>query len=193
MRTSGGKRIGRRGGKRLDLEALKGALRDGRVWVSLGVVSVVEGESSHFALDGEDVLVDVELMPGGEPALCRLGSALGGAGVGIWAIPPVGSEVIVAIPDGDLAGDPVIVSVLASGQTPAGLAESTIVIVPPAGGKVLIHGGDAGAAVSLATRADVQAVVDAYAAHTHGGTVAVPSLTPELAPDPDGTAVLEAE
>lgn len=112
-------------------------MQDSRTHTAIGLV-VAPGGESHFIIDGQDVLVDVELLPNGEQLLCRLGSIAGGAGFGVWAIPPVGTEVSVLIPHGDLEMDPVVIGTLTSGTAPAGLDASTLVIIPPPGGKVVI-------------------------------------------------------
>lgn len=119
---------GAHGSRKLPLDAIKESLADGRVWVKLGIVAQLEGETSHYELDGEDLLVDVELMPDRVPLLCRLGVAGGGAGRGIWWVPQVGTEVLVAVIDGDLEADGVIVACLSTGAVPAGLDATTLVI-----------------------------------------------------------------
>ena len=79
------------GSRRFPLEDLRAALRDGRAWVELGVVYWPVGQAQHWELDGDDVLVHVLLMPGQEPLMCRLFHQ-----EGIWRVPPVNTEVMVA-------------------------------------------------------------------------------------------------
>lgn len=188
--------------KRFDMTALREALADGRVHASLALV-VLEG-SSHFEVtEGADVLVDVELQPSGVRTSARLG------GVGIYAIPPVGAEVIVLVPDGELEAGAVLVA--RTGEAPDGLAADTLVVVAPAGGTVLVHDGTAAEAVALATKADVQGLrdyvnqqFDAASGHKHSvsgavtvaiTTIAVtPTATPNIpVPQPAGTSVLRAK
>jgi hypothetical protein len=182
--------------------------------VVLSRALVVREGTSHFEIvdGGADVLVDVQLMPSGQPCTARLGGLGGGPGRGCWAIPPVGAEVIVGVPRGSLEAGVVILACESTGQVPDGLGETTYVVCVPAGGQLLVHDGSAGAAVSLATRADLQAVVDElevfrliYNAHTHlsatpGNPTAVPvalhgaaSPTPPEYPSPAGTTVLKGK
>jgi len=171
--------------KRLNLEPLARALQSAggpaKLWVGLGVVALPEGESSHWELveeDGQvvDILVDVELMPNALDVTCRLGNAGGGAGRGIWAIPAVGDEVIVAMPAGELAFAPSIVAVLSSGNVPNPSGEG------PAAGRtiimdqeVLIHDGTGGT--------DQVVLKSAYEVHKHG-TGTGPSSPPDNAAAP---------
>jgi hypothetical protein len=199
----------KRTAKRLPIDTIKDVLQDTRVWVKVGVVRLFEGETSHYELDGADIVVDVEIMPERTPALCRLGVSHGG----VWRVPGVGQEVLVAVPEGDWDADPVIIAELSSGAVPDGVGPSTAVIQVPTGGQVLVHDGDAGDAVVLATKADVQAVVDEletfrqlYNTHAHigplppGGPTGIPgpsfihgTPTPPMYPSPGGTEVLKAK
>lgn len=193
--------------KRPDMSALREAMRDRRVWCSLGKVLPSDDGGSHYSIDGGEILVDVEIQPSLEEVSAIVGSAAGGNGAGVWAIPPVGAEVIVAIPEGEVEFQPTIVSVLSSGTAADGLAENTIVIVAPTGGQVIVHDGSSGDAKELAYKSDVQAVVDTFNGHTHGyipsgtGTPALstgPATSPTGAPpvdspDPEGTTVLKGK
>lgn len=186
---------GQRAGRRLDITEIREALLDDRTWCGLGLV---EKRESHFHIEENDVLVEVRLMPGNQPILCRLGAAAGGPGQGVWMIPPVGSEVAVLIPDGELEADCMIVATLSSGAVPDGLVENTMVVVSP---NVLIHDGVNAGAEALVKKSE-------FAAHVHSipplsvpnavpagpgspVTVAAPSLTP-TAPI-TGTTVLKAK
>lgn len=184
--------------RRFDMAALREALADGKVHVSLAVV--VQDGSTHFeVVEGADVLVDVELHPSGVRCSARL------AGSGIYAIPPVGAEVVVLVPDGELEAGPVIVS--RTGEAPDGLNPTTLIIVAPAGGQVLVHDGAAADAQVLALKTDVDALKTTVAAHktvfdahvhiltlTSGtGTAAIPALPMATPADPVGTAVLRAK
>jgi hypothetical protein len=122
---------GEHGARKLPTDTIREVLQDSRVWIKLGIVTKFDGETSHYELDGEDLLVDVELMPNREPVFCRMGTLGGGQFLGVWAIPGVGTEVLVAVPDGDLEMDPVIIACLSSGVMPGGAAavdEQTLVI-----------------------------------------------------------------
>lgn len=126
-------RMGRLGAKAFNLAELKEIIRDGKIWTGLGVVVKRPEDSAHYEIVSEggsavDVLVDVDLMPNKEPLFCRLGSFAGGAGLGVWRIPPVGTEVVVIIPDGEFEGGPMIVATLASRDVPSQLDEDTLVV-----------------------------------------------------------------
>jgi hypothetical protein len=119
-------------------------------------------------------------------------------------IPPVGAEVVLGVPDGELEGGAVIIACESTGQVPDGLGETAIVIVAPAGGQVLVHDGAAADAVPLATKADVQALRDyvnaqfSGAGHTHvapsgGGTTTVTTPVGGTPGQPAGTTVIKGK
>lgn len=123
--------------QRLDLGQLKEALRDGKLWAALGVVTKFPGETVHYEVDddGQGVSVDVELIPNRERVSCRLGSGSGG---GVWRIPAEGSEVAVLVPMGDLEADPILVatvdappSQLTDDSTTVIVATGTVKVIAP--------------------------------------------------------------
>jgi hypothetical protein len=213
-------------GRALDVTALRALVQDdGKVHLQRGKVWI-EGGGSHYELVEEggqvvDVLVDVQIMPQEIPVTCRLGGLGGGPGCGMWAIPPVGAEVIVGVPRGELAAGCVILAVESSQEVPDGLGPTTYVVAVPAGGQLLVHDGTASHAVPLATLADLQALRDyvdaqfrAVGGHTHvcavpgQPTTAIacapliappspPAPPPEGAsvpvPNPSGTSVLKGK
>ena len=125
----------------------------------MGVVLDSEDGGPHFDLDGEDMTVDVQLMPSGDEITVRVGTVAGGFYRGIWAVPPVGAEVKVSVPDGDLAFQPVIDSWYSSGQLPEGIGEATLVIAAPPGGEIYLHDGSG--------TLDALVKKSAYEAHKH--------------------------
>jgi hypothetical protein len=181
--------------KRVNLTAIKEALRDGRIWTKLGIVGTDDG--NHYSLSDGDLLIEVRLMPDGEEVTCRMAVAGGGAGLGFWYIPAKGTEVVVAIPDGEIEAEPAIVGVLSTGSLPDGIAEGTIVI---AESQVLVHDGSGGA-VALALKSDVNQLRNEVALHTHvttavtGGGGPVGVLSPPAGPftPPAGTTVLKGK
>jgi hypothetical protein len=202
----------RKAAKRFDPAALRELVDEGRVHAARALV-VQEG-SSHFEIvdGGADVLVDVEIQPSGVRCTARLGGLGGGPGRGIWAIPPVGAEVVLLVPDGELEAGAVIVACESTGAVPSGLDATTYVICAPAGGKVLVHDGSSGDAVPLATKADVDAlkatlddVKIAHDTHVHvltiaaasgsggTGTAAPPVIKAPTPPAMSGTSVLRAK
>ena len=120
-----------RGTRRLELADLRDALKDSRVWTAIGVVRDPGGGDAHYLIEDGDVLVEIEIMPGGEQALARLGSAAGGPGGGVWRIPPIGTEVAILVPLGEFDVSPIIIGTLSSNQPPTGLDADTIIVVAP--------------------------------------------------------------
>lgn len=151
--------------KRPDLSGLKEALKDGRVWCALGIVLEDDGGGAHFEITEGEVLVDVELQPSEEEITCVVSSPVGGLGVGVFAVPPVGAEVIVAVPDGDILFQPTVVGVM-NGSAPDGLSGTTLVIAAPSGGEVLIHDG-ANGTEPLARKSDMEALELHVDTHFH--------------------------
>ena len=121
-----------RGSRRMATDAMRQALHDRRYWVGLGLVYVPGGEELHYEIDPDiGVIVYVQLMPDEEPLQCRLGGLGEGVANGVWRIPPVGSEVAVCCPAGEIHNDPMIVGVLSSGGTPSELDADTLVVRAP--------------------------------------------------------------
>ena len=141
----------------------------------LGIVLASEDGGPHFELDGEDLTVEVSLMPTQTQLTVRVGTVAGGPGSGIWRVPPVGAEVLVAVPDGDLDFQPTLASWYSSGSLPSDISESTLVIAAPAGGNIYLHDGS-GNVDQLVTKS-------AYEAHTHGSPVG-PTTVADNALDP---------
>lgn len=133
----------RLGGKSLDPSDLKDLLRDRRVWVGLGVVVKRSEDSSHFEIADGDVLVEVDLMPERTPIFARLAHWHG-----VWKIPAVGAEVMIAVAGGELEGDPMLIAEL-SAAVPSALDEQTLVILGPQ--KVIVASTDAASKVYLGT------------------------------------------
>jgi len=116
-----------------DLSNLQKLMRDERAWVVRGTVWVPPGRSSHYRVisEGElvrSVLIEVRTVPGNHDLTCELSTIAGGANMGIWAVPPVGSQVVVALPDGSVSFTPTIVGVLAYGA-PDRISEDKTIIV----------------------------------------------------------------
>lgn len=141
---------GRRGSKRLDLSDARHLFRDSRLWVSIGVVTAPEG-ADRFTVADDDVRVEVILQPSLQDVTCRLAA-------GIWNVPNEGEEVLVVLPEGELAFMPTILAVLSTGAVPSsqGPAANTIVIER---GEVIVHDGNGGAA-ALPTKASVDDLRD---------------------------------
>ena len=171
--------------------SLSSSLVDEAVPSVMGVVAVHEGETSHWERDVDtgDVHVSVVTHGHGSPMKALLHGG-GGGGVGFWAIPPVGTEVAVVFPDGDYEGDPVLYG---GGGAPEGLDGTTILIIAPAGGRVVIDDGSGGTG-ALVTKEEFEAHDHAAPTLTGGSTTYAAGVGARTsAPDPiTGTKVLEA-
>ena len=167
-------------GRRFDPSDLRRLVRDQRLWCALGVVVAPDDGGLHFDLDGEDLLVEVEIQPSQLDLTCRLGSPFGGPNLGLWQVPPVGAEVVVLLPEGEIEFQPTIVAVLSSGALPADVAENTVVI---AEAQVLIHDG-MGGAEPLITKSQ-------FDQHKHGTGVGPSTVPDNIATS--GTVVLKAK
>lgn len=179
--------------KKLDLNPLRRALKDHRVWSKLAVVIDPDGDARHFELVTEDgvlvdIIVEVETVPDRVPLSCRLSGGVGGE----WRVPAIGEEVVVCVPDGMIDFQPTIVAVLSSNEIPNPVGQG------PAAGRTIItnseifaHDGTGGAQ-ALPTKADYDALKAKYDGHKHaaflGGTASVAGLTSSPASDPTGTA-----
>jgi hypothetical protein len=157
---------------------------------------VVNEGSSHYrqtaANEGVDILVFVELQPGLEKVACRLLAPCGGPVAGLWRVPPLGSEVLVVFPAGELEAGGVIVGSLSSGAVPDGITATNLVM---AGAEILAVAGDAADAVPLATKADVEALKSTFNLHTHPVSAApgTTGVTTQPASSPVGTQIFKAE
>jgi hypothetical protein len=201
-------RARRRGTKRLDLSTLREALKDTRVWASMGVVIKPDGEegATHWEIvvddagNATDIVVEVNLVPANIEVTARLNM------LGVVQVPEVGDEVLVVFPDGQLDWMPVIAARMSSGAVPypsSALIHDTrpkptsILIVPPPGGHVYIYDGDTGTVEPLVKRSE-------FVGHTHKVPVLTAgdqSYAPGVAAGPDtsgaatitGTTVLLAK
>lgn len=146
----------------MDMVALREALADGKVHGAIGVVVVEDG--AHFeVVEGAEVIVHLELQPSGVRCSGRL------SGMGLYAVPPVGAEVIVLVPDGELEAGAVIVG--RTGEAPDGLSSMTLVVVVPAGGELVVHDGAAADGKRLVTH-------DEFMKHGHPTAATGPTSGP---------------
>lgn len=100
----------RQGAKPLNMPVFRDALRDHSLWCGLALVENFPGADNHFEVtDTGDVLLSIIIQPERTPITARLGSFGGGPGLGIWRIPPVGSEVMWICPHGDIEEEDVLV------------------------------------------------------------------------------------
>lgn len=120
---------GRKGARRFDPSDLRQLLRDERLWAQLGTVRKVAGAAQHWELVDGHILVDVETHPRRLELRCRLGTAAGGMGRGLWRVPAVGEEVAVLVPDGEIDFYPIIVAVLESGTAPDRVGDDRTLLV----------------------------------------------------------------
>lgn len=165
----------KQGAKRVDLTGLREVLRDRRCWACMGLI-VKGDDGSHFELDATDVLVEVESVPDGKRMTARLGSLAGGPGRGVWAIPPVGTEVAMIVPEGSTEFGPIIVGTLSTGEVPSELDETIVVMSNNLGDIAVVPMGDLKLGDNSATEAAIRgnsfkvtfdAFVTKYNAHSH--------------------------
>jgi hypothetical protein len=195
MRISAPRRQ-RRGAMRVDLKGLRDALADTRLWASLAIVALPEGEARpHWEIDTDesgnirDIFVDVVLVPANIEVEARLSGV--GTGVAMIDIPALGDEVIIVFPDGRLDHAPTIVArtsgSVRSDVEAQGPAPQRLVIIAP---EVLIHNGD-GTAEPLVRKSEFDAHREWALGHKHagllGGTASVAALTSPPASAPVGT------
>lgn len=130
---------------------------------AMAVVAVHPGETAHWRRTDEgDVAISVVTNSSGTPMWALL-HAVGGGGLGLWCIPPVGTEGVVVFPDGDFEGDAVFYG---GGAAPAQLDASILMIVAPAGGRVMIVDAAGGTPKALVT-------VDEFKDHDHAAPTLV--------------------
>lgn len=179
-------------GKRVDLTNIAKTMEQlgfaRGLFSCLGVVKEAEDGGLHFDLDGEDLTVDVELQPSGTTITARLGTVGGSFGAGVWWIPPIGSEVLVAVPDGDIDFQPIIVAQYSSGSVPSDVEAGSVVIACAPGTKIYLHDGSGGA--------DPLPTLNEFKMHTHptGVGPSGPTIDPIPGVGPiTGTTVVEAK
>lgn len=198
--------------RRPDLTAIRDALKDDRCWACFGLVVAGE-DGNHFEIvENSDVLIEVSLMPKEERITCRLGSMAGGPGRGVWAIPPVGTEVAVLVPDGEIDATPIIVATLSTGDVTTDLDDTIIVMSNSLGDIAVVPNGDVSLGVKGATEQALRgnsfqtrfndlvtqfnAFVTAFNEHDHtgvtagGGTSGAPSTPSSAVGTPSNSADL---
>lgn len=196
---------GRRPRKRLDLTDVRSLVADRRIWCSVGKVIVPDDHegAQHFELVTgaggaiTDILVEVELQPSLQDVTCRMSGFAGGAGRGIWTVPAVGDEVLVMLPEGQIAFMPTIVGILSTRDIPndggQGPAEGRTIIV---NSEVLVHDGSGGA-VPLALKSDVDALANYVDTELSlpvvGGGGGNATVATTVAPVAEGTAIFKAK
>lgn len=186
------RRRGKKATKRPDLSMVREALRDQREWIFKA--EVIEGDNgSHYEIINDEIIVDLITLPMEMEISAVVGFPIGGSGSGVFSIPPLGSEVLVAIPDGDLDFQPTIIAVQSGTGAPSGLSESTIVIVAPEGGQVLVHDGDSGETEPVVLKSEYDALKAHIDAHIHPTSMGPSSQPTVPAPEAPGTEVLKAK
>jgi len=126
----------RRSVQRLDVTPLRELVRDGRQFPTLGVVEKDDPDDpgDHFEIVEDSygnkfAMVQVTIMPRGVHLFARLGSLGGGAAMGLWRIPAVGTEVVVVIAEGEPEFMSMVVATLDSGSPPDGVSDDKTILV----------------------------------------------------------------
>lgn len=138
-------------------------------------VQIHDGETQHWEVTDEGAMsVSVVTHQHAVPidALLKGG---GNDGKGVWFIPSVGTEVLIAFENGDFEGDAYIVGVF--GHSPAGLQPGTILVL---GDNIEIR-SVGGTAQPLAFKSDVEAVDAKYDGHIHQESTMAPTSGPIIA------------
>ncbi len=111
----------------MTLTSLKQLIGEGdKVWCLAARVEVHTGQSLHYEKTAEGAMMisvqtlrhDVEIW-----ALLKGGAV----GIGMWFIPPVGTEVLISFDDGEFEGDAYIVGI--HGHSPDDLTPDKILII----------------------------------------------------------------
>jgi hypothetical protein len=89
-----------------------------------GHIDLVLGDDGAI----EDVLVEVITQPGLVPLTARMSQTVPSPGGGVWELPYVGAECVVAIPDGSYRFMPTIVGWLSAGSVPDDVGEGRLVV-----------------------------------------------------------------
>jgi len=101
--------------KRMDWTPWREALKDDRAWVRIAQVWKPDDAKRHYRIVTQgstivQVLIEVFTIPHGEDLTPELAPDAGG----LWRIPDIGTEVIVALPDGEKEHEPTVVGIRAS-------------------------------------------------------------------------------
>lgn len=121
-----GARRPKRGSKRIDVGTMKEVLQDKRAWIRVGFVV------SEATLDGHDIIVAVEVEPSGEVYEVQVGATMADAnGNGIFAIPEEGTEVLIAVTEGEPDSMAVLIRSLGNSQVPERVAAGRILVKCP--------------------------------------------------------------
>jgi hypothetical protein len=110
----------------MTLQATRDLLESERVWCVAARVALHDGEDAHHQMTDEgQMMVSVRTLRHDVQIWAILAGG-GSADVGVWFIPPVGTEVIVNFDDGMFEGDAYIVGI--HGKAPSDLAPGKVFI-----------------------------------------------------------------
>lgn len=111
----------------MTLTALKQLIGEGdKVWCLAARVEVHDGEEDHYDVTAEGaMMISVKTLRHDVPVWALLKG--GGVGIGVWYIPPVGTEVLLGFDDGEFEGDAYIAGI--HGHSPEGLVPDTILVI----------------------------------------------------------------
>lgn len=190
----------------LDISAVRAAVgARGQIPSALGLVT-----GPGTVNEDGDVEVEVTLHDQDVPITALLGGMWGSLSRGLYVGIAPNQEVLIGFPNGEYEATPVILMVLPSAGGDAGnlpqemldgdtwrndrvvLGSDGDVLVVTDGGAVEVRSRN-GTAVALATKADVQSLVDTYNGHTHIETGATTETPLPEASSPEGTTILKGE
>lgn len=174
------------GNKPLDLEALREALRDTRLWVSLGIITRVE-----IATDRSTCRVMVSILPERREIVARMTWEDVGPSAGWYCLPSPSDWVLLAMPEGD-ENQAYVIKRLSSKEDkiPLQAVEGDTAIVAKASKKLWLTSAERinlSAADTAPTqnlvlgqvfKAMMSTLLDAIASHTHTGNQGFPTSAP---------------
>jgi hypothetical protein len=188
---------GRAGAKYADMNVLRQAMADSRVWAVKGIVwKPPDADNFYRIVDGE-ILVEVQSTPGKLDLTCSLSTVGGGSGAGFWAVPPLGTQVLVLLPDAAVDFAPAIVAILSTDGVPERAAAGRTVLVSKDPIEIIaptVTITDTEGGLELATKADLAALRSWIISTMQiaGATPGTVSNGP-TAPTAAGTSILRAK
>ena len=188
----------------MTLRSMRDLLNDEAIPIVKAHVALHEGEQDYWFINDEGHLHVSVITSRGQQINALYCQNTDSDGIGFWKLPELGAEVVIGFDNGDIECDPYLIGILSKSYTvlPEDFGAPGWLFIQ--GNQVLIRDNVGGAAVPLATKADLQALVDWVNAqfdpvtgHTHKAIIpAQPTnivrapAAPGTAPDPNGTSIL---
>lgn len=110
----------------MTLTAMRELFKDDKTWCLAARVALHDGETEHYEVTPEGAM-SVSVRTHMHDVQINAILKGGGAGIGIWFIPPIGTEVMIAFDGGEFEGDAYIAGI--HGDSPTGLTPGKILII----------------------------------------------------------------